>query len=330
MGDNRRKHLVWKKWIAELATLLKERQAKVSRLDQELRSVDSRLSKFAADNTELDRATRRTPHFSTAKANKAGDLQGRLDDLKRELAEAEKALETAQRHHQQTLEVEKLMCDNYERIIQHSPYAGIADKKITDKDLLSIILALPDAGSQTMHGDSLQHGGSLLMSAREKQYLIILLNGYRAMRSLDRMLAKRKEALNYVRERIADNAPEDWIARNWDVKAEHRVWNYLCCLQFEHEGIGAITAVRVPIEVGETLVIDNRTLHGGSRGMEGRNGFRFHIYGYDRDLRSKRESGELDDDSLITIDPLDPKHGFYPVCRWAQRSSPLLTPVFRV
>jgi hypothetical protein len=168
------------------------------------------------------------------------------------------------------------------------------------------------------------------MSAREKQYLIILLNGYRAMRSLDRMLAMRKEALNYVRERIADKAPEDWIARNWDVKAEHRVWNYLCCLQFEHEGIGAITAVRVPIEVGETLVIDNRTLHGGSRGMEGRNGFRFHIYGYDRDLRSKRESGELDDDSLITIDPLDPKHGFYPVCRWAQRSSPLLTPVFRV
>jgi len=250
MGDNRRKHLVWKKWIAELATLLKERQAKVSRLDQELRSVDSRLSKFAADNTELDRATRRTPHFSTAKANKAGDLQGRLDDLKRELAEAEKALETAQRHHQQTLKVEKLMCDNYERIIQHSPYAGIADIKLTDKDLLSIILALPDAGSQTMHGDSLQHGGSLLMSAREKQYLIILLNGYRAMRSLDRMLAKRKEALNYVRERIADNAPEDWIARNWDVKAEHRVWNYLCCLQFEHEGIGAITAVRVPIEVG--------------------------------------------------------------------------------
>jgi hypothetical protein len=168
------------------------------------------------------------------------------------------------------------------------------------------------------------------MALREKQYLIILLNGYRAMRSLDRMLAKRTEALDYVRDRIAAHAPEGWIARNWNAQAEHRVWNYLCCLQFEHEGIGAITAVRVPIEVGETLVVDNRTLHGGSRGMEGRNGFRFHTYGYNRDIRSKRERGDLDDDSDVTIDPLELKLGFFPVCRWAQRTSPRLTPVFRV
>jgi hypothetical protein len=330
MGDNGRKHLVWGKWLAELTKLRQERKAKVSSLDRELQSVEAQLAKFAAANTVLDRATRRTGNFSAANTAKAEAAQARFDNLKRQMAEAEKVLATAEAYHQQTLKIEKLMCDNYARIILHSPYEGIVDRAVTDKDLLSLILALPDANSQTMHGDSLQLGGSLLMALREKQYLIILLNGYRAMRSLDRMLAKRTEALNYVHDRIAAHAPEGWIARNWNAKAEHRVWNYLCCLQFEHEGIGAITAVRVPIEVGETLVVDNRTLHGGSRGMKGRNGFRFHTYGYDRDLRSKREAGELDADFLITIDPLNPKHGFYPVCRWAQRSSPRLTPVFRV
>jgi hypothetical protein len=64
--------------------------------------------------------------------------------------------------------------------------------------------------------------------------------------------------------------------------------------------------------------------------MEGRNGFRFHTYGYNRDIRSKRERGDLHDDSDVTIDPLELKLGFFPVCRWAQRTSPRLTPVFRV
>jgi hypothetical protein len=337
MGDNKRKHLVWTEWNAELTRRLKDCRANLNRLDHELQSAKAAVASFAAsiaeegrDGPGFGRGTRKTKDFPLVNAERAAAEQVRCNDLQSQLLEAVKTLETAQEYERRTLKVEKLMCDNYERIIHHSPYAGIVERTITHRDLLSLILALPDANSQTIHGDSLQDGCSLLMALREKQYLIILLNGYRAMRSLDRMLAKRTEALNYVHDRIAAHAPEGWIARNWNAKAEHRVWNYLCCLQFEHEGIGAITAVRVPIEVGETLVVDNRTLHGGSRGMKGRNGFRFHTYGYDRDLRSKREAGELDADFLITIDPLNPKHGFYPVCRWAQRSSPRLTPVFRV
>jgi hypothetical protein len=324
MGDNKRKHLVWTEWIAELTRRLTECQANVRKLDQDLQAAQAVVARFASVIPEKDRETRHTKDFTQSHAEKAAAAQARCVDLQRQLVEAEKARATALEYEQRTVKVEKLMCDNYERIIHHSPY-GTVHRTITERDLLSLILALPDANSQTMHGDSLQVGCSLLMALREKQYLIILLNGFKAMRSLDRMLAKRTEALNYVRDRIAAQAPEGWIARNWNAKAEHRVWNYLCCLQFEHEGIGAITAVRVPIEVGETLVVDNRTLHGGSRGMEGRNGFRFHTYGYDRDLRKKRERGDLDDDSDVTIDPLELKLGFYPVCRWAQRTS-----VFRV
>ena len=326
-GDNKRKHLVWTKWSAELTRRLKECRTNCSKLDRELQSAQAALASFAAVIPEFGRATRHTEDFTRANANKAAAAQALCADLQGQLAEAQKALATAQEYEQRTVKFERLMCDNYERIIHHSPYGRKVERTISAQDLISLILALPDANSQTIHGDSLQVGCSLLMAVREKQYLIVLLNGFRAMRSLDRMRVKRTEALNYVRDRIAAQAPADWITRNWNAKAEHRVWNYLCCLQFEHEGIGAITAVRVPIAVGETLVVDNRTLHGGSRGMKDRNGFRVHTYGYDRDLRSKRAAGDTDEDHNVTIDPLQLHLGFYPVCRWAQTRK---TSVFRV
>lgn len=100
--------------------------------------------------------------------------------------------------------------------------------------------------------------------------------------------------------------------------------DYFCCLQFEHEGIGGIQAVRVLNEEGETLVVDNRTLHGGSRG-ETTSGFRFHAYGYNRDIQ-KHGVGPIQKDQDVTHDPLDEKHGFFPVCLWAQCSPG--TPVF--
>jgi hypothetical protein len=156
------------------------------------------------------------------------------------------------------------------------------------------------------------------------QGLIILLNGFRAMRSMERMLLRRGEALEYVRDRIAKEAPGGPGPSSWTDKVQHRIWNYLCCLQFEHEGIGGIQAVRVLNEEGETLVVDNRTLHGGSRG-ETTSGFRFHAYGYNRDIQ-KLGVGSIQKDQDVTHDPLDVKHGFFPVCLWAQCSPG--TPVF--
>ena len=323
-GDNLRKHLVWEVLLENLRTRLKEDKASVNRLRQELKEAQDRLKAFsAAVDPAKERKTRGTmstvqKHAETAEseARKVKEAQNSLDDAERALAEA---LE----FRKNTEKVQKVLCDNYRRIIRHSPYGGMGvENSINDRRLLSIILSLPDAGSQTMHGDSLQPGCSLLMSARKRQYLIILANGFRAMRSMERMLLRRGEALEYVRDRIAKDAPGG--LRSWSVKAEHRVWNYLCCLQFEHEGIGAIQAFRVPIEEGETLVVDNRTLHGGSRG-EATPGFRFHAYGYVRDIQM-RGVGLIEQDQDFTIDPLE--NGFFPVCRWAQIAG--RSPVFRV
>jgi len=323
MGDNLRKHLVWEKLLQNLHTRLTEDEASVNRSRQELKEAQDRLKAFsAAVDPANERKTRGTvstveKHAETAEseARKVLKAQNSLDDAERALAEA---LE----FRKNTEKVQKVLCDNYRRIIRHSPYRSMGvEDTLNDRRLLSIILSLPDAGSQTMHGDSLQQGCSLLMSARKRQYLIILANGFRAMRSMERMLLRRGEALEHVRDRIAKEAAGGQFC--WNVKAEHRVWNYLCCLQFEHEGIGAIQAFRVPIDEGETLVVDNRTLHGGSRG-ETTPGFRFHAYGYVRDIQM-RGVGLIEQDQDVTIDPLD--GGFFPVCRWAQIAG---RPVFRV
>ncbi len=71
MGDNKRKHLVWRKWVAELMKLREERQANVSRLDRELISAEAALAKFAVVHAETDRETRRTPDISRTNADRA-------------------------------------------------------------------------------------------------------------------------------------------------------------------------------------------------------------------------------------------------------------------
>ena len=325
MGDGLRRHLIWEEWIAVVLKRKTESQDKVSRLQRELNAAQDKLNKFSAADPASQRSTRHTENLPKSTAEKTEAAQSRCDDLRGQLAAATKAHAAAVECDRQTQLVEAILCDNYKEIIANSPYTAMnVHQTITDRRLLSIILALPEAGSQTMHADSLQRGCSLLMSARKRQYLIILLNGFRAMRSLDRMLLRRADALRYVRDRIAAGAPGD--ASCWGDQAEHRIWNYLCCLQFEHEGISAIEAVRVPIEAGETLVVDNRTLHGGSRGEE-TPGFRFHVYCYDQDISLRQGAERLQKDQDVTFDPLDERLGFYPVCRWAQTKS--AQPVFR-
>jgi hypothetical protein len=316
MGDGKRRHLVWAVWLAEVNKRLVESESNVARFQKELKEAQSRLVAYsAAAESDSARTTRGTQNTVEKHATTADSEAGKVTAAQKSLADAEQAYAAAKEFHKMTEKVHDLLCENYWRIIHHSPYGdqGV-ESVITDRSLLSIILSLPDANSQTMHGDSLQPGCSLLMSARKRQYLIILLNGFRAMRSMERMLLRREEALEYVRDRIAEEAPG--VPSSWTDKAQHRIWNYLCCLQFKHEGIGGIQAVRVPIEEGETLVVDNRTLHGGSRGGE-TNGFRFHAYGYNRDIQ-KLGVGPIQNDQDVTHDPLDVRHGFFPVCRWAQ------------
>jgi hypothetical protein len=328
MGDKGRLHVVWDEWCAELQERRKKSEAEVSRLVQELRKAETALDAFSdVGSTSYQKTTRTTEDFARKHAAQATRTQQVCATLRAALDKAEEALAAAEEDDRQSVILEKIMFENYERIMKHSPYLTrliAVDKHVTNRELLSIILALPDANSQTIHADSLQVGSSLLLSAERRQYLIVLLNAFRLMRSLGRMLPLRAAALEYIRGRIAAEAPGDM--RYWDDAAQLRVWNYLCCLQFVHEKIGALQAVRVPIEEGETLVVDNATLHGGSRG-EKKRGFRFHIYGYDRNLLKRQGADRYEKDKDVTFDLLDVRYGFYPVCHWAQtRSEP---PVFR-
>jgi hypothetical protein len=43
------------------------------------------------------------------------------------------------------------------------------------------------------------------------------------------------------------------------------------------------------------------------------NGFRFHMYAYDRDLLKRKGADRFNDDTSITTDLLGEKYGFYPV-----------------
>jgi len=48
MGDNKRKHLVWTEWNAELTRRLKDCRANLNRLDHELQSAKAAVASFAA------------------------------------------------------------------------------------------------------------------------------------------------------------------------------------------------------------------------------------------------------------------------------------------
>jgi hypothetical protein len=319
MGDGKRRHLVWEMWLedSEMHDRLKKSEASVTRYQKELKEAQARLDAFsAAAESNLARRTRGTENSVAKHATTAQDEAEKVADAQKSLVAAEQAFAAAKEFRTQTEKVQTVLCEKYRRIIRHTPYGGQGvECSVNERSLLSIILSLPNAGSQTMDGDALQQGCFLLMSARKHQYLIILLNRFRAMPSMDRMFLRRGEALEYVRGRIAaESAEASENVRFWNDKAQNCVWNYLCCLQFQHEEIGGIQAVRVPIEEGETLAVDNRTLHGGSRG-EATPGFRFHAYGYNRDIQ-QRGVGRVQKDQDVTIDPLE--DGFFPVCRWAQ------------
>jgi hypothetical protein len=333
-GDNGRQHVRWNELQGVLEKRLDDAGKEVSRLKKELRAAQVKVDAFSKLQNRKKTATRGTKNLANANAEKARKALKRRDLLMKKWKDAVKANRAAEASDAELFalsqKVRNMLCENYARIIKHSPYAKSVEGTINDLRLLSIILTKPKTGSQTMHGDSHQPGLSLLMSARKRQYLIVLLNSFKAMRLLKRLLLKRQEALQYVRRKIAAASPEGWVDSNWDDQAEIRVWSYLCNLQFEHECIGTIKAVRVPIDEGEKLLVDNCTLHGGTPGEDSADAplaFRFHAYGYVRDILQRVNQDRYEKDEDVTIDPLDVAAGYYPLCRWAQTRSE--QPVFQ-
>jgi hypothetical protein len=335
-GDEGRQHVRWNELQAELEKRMDDAGKEVRKLEADLRIAQSKLEAFSKVILEQPKqSTRCTPSFEQKNAERLKNALKLRDDIAKALDVARKADAAAEETRDADFDLAKrvrdMLCRNYARIITHTQYAKSVENAINDLRLLSIILTKPKAGSQTMHGDSHQPGVSLLTAARKRQHLIVLLNSFKATRLIKKLLPKRKEALAYVRRKIAEASPKGWDDSQWDERAETRVWSYLCTLQFEHERIGTIKAVLVPIQEGETLVVDNGTLHGGSPGDADANAplaFRFHAYGYVRDILKRVRQDRYDRDEDVTIDPLDVAAGYYPLCRWAQTMSK--PPVFRV
>ena len=147
-------------WLEEVNDRVKESEASVKRYQKELKEAQARLDTFsAAAKTKLARRTRGTGNTVEKHATTAEDEGGKVKDAQKSLVAAEQAYAAAKEFRTQTEKVQTVLCENYRRIIRHTPYGGQGvESSVTDRSLLSIILSLPDAGSQTMHGDSLQQG----------------------------------------------------------------------------------------------------------------------------------------------------------------------------
>ena len=66
--------------------------------------------------------------------------------------------------------------------------------------------------------------------ARKRQHLIVVLNSFKAMQLIKKLLPKRTIALDFVRNKIATASPEGWDDAQWNNHCKTRVWNYLCTL----------------------------------------------------------------------------------------------------
>ncbi len=155
----------------------------------------------------------------------------------------------------------KICDDSYQRIIQLSPYHRIVEGKLNEKKLLSIILSEQYNKAQGIHADSRYEGGSILQALGRKQYLVVVLNGYQAMRILHRIIPHRPDLLNKLREilSLSPLSPE-WIR---DYFNEDRLWNFLCSRHFDEELKGPIRPVLWPVDEGAFLLVDNLTPHAG-------------------------------------------------------------------
>ena len=159
---------------------------------------------------------------------------------------------------------------------------------------------------------------SLIMSLEKEQHINVILNGFRAVRIINKLKVDREAAFQFVRQRLAEIP--GWKSEQWSDVSEQRCWNFLCVSQFKEEKLPNLQVVRVPVPKGATIAIDNRTPHGGSAGTDTR-GFRMHAYG------SVRSALALEQDYTITVDLLRPDYGYFPLCHWAQTARP---PVFKV
>jgi len=229
---------------------------------------------------------------------------------------ASRALKDAQKEDALFTELYNLLCANYERIRKLWPEP--VRKGQDDAANYAIIRSFPKARSQGIHGDSEHRGFSILTAVGRQQYVVVVLNGFRAMRIYDKLVVDRAAATSLFRERFeALPGRRSFSETEW-AKVEPRVWNALVHKEFEVQRLPPFEAVRVPISKGASIVLDTRCLHGGGPGDD-LTGFRAHAYGTVRPSAPASSCKvALEKDYLTTVDILN--KDYYPVGTWGARS----------
>ena len=190
-------------------------------------------------------------------------------------------------------------------------------EKLASADLISAIKIEENGEEQSVHCDAEKPGNSVLTALVERQSVLVLFGGFRGMVILNRLTPDRKEATNCVRSRLAAlTHPRTFSEDEWVNTVEPCVWEYLVHQQFAAEKLPPFEIVRVPLEISDTIILDNRCPHAGDRwlGIAG-SLYRWHFYGFDRNIEMQgleiaQESSET------TVDLCEPD--LLPIVTWTQ------------
>ena len=207
-----------------------------------------------------------------------------------------------------------LLCANYECIRKVWPERVREGED--DPVNYAIIRSEADAHGQGIHADSKAGGFTILTAMEREQYVVVVLNGFRAMRIYAELVVDRAAATRVFRERYEALPGHRKIASTAWAKVEPRVWHALVHKEFAVRKLPPFKAVRVPICKGASIVLDTRCLHGGGPG-DGSRGFRAHAYGTVGGPPASCVKA-LEKDYLTTVDILDEDN--YPVGTWGQIS----------
>ena len=229
---------------------------------------------------------------------------------------ASSALKAAQKEDALFTELYNLMCAKYECIRKVWPEP--VRKGQDDAANYAIIRSFPKARSQGIHGDSEHRGFSILTAVGRQQYLVVVLNGFRAMRIYEKLVVDRAAATSLFRQRFEALPGQRSFSETEWANVEPRVWGALVHKEFEVQRLPPFEAVRVPISKGASIVLDTRCLHGGGPGDD-LIGFRAHAYGTVRPSGPASSCTDaLEKDYLTTVDILNEDN--YPVGTWGTRS----------
>ena len=192
-------------------------------------------------------------------------------------------------------------------------------KEIARSDLLSVIKLQKNGKQQAVHCDAKKSGTSGLTPLVERQSVLVLFHGFRAMVILKRLIPDRKEATDYVRSSLqALTPPRMFTDEEWVDTVEPCVWEYLVHQQFTAERLPPFKMVRVPLETSQTIILDNRCPHAGDRWLGGPGVdslYRWHFYGFERKMEV--EGLEMtEESSTTTVDLCEPN--LLPIVTWTQ------------